>query len=172
MAQDHGGRPAGAVLVVGKHAAHDRCHLEGRERVGGHALDFHSYRLVADQKGARTVAGRLIRADVVEHRLLRPPVVKILVRHAAWVRGRERQIRAGFADPDHTIGVGIRQRPQQDGVDDAEQRGVRADADGEQKDRDGRKTGTPTNPAKRIAQILGDGIDGRQTALVPVALLC
>ena len=43
-------------------------------------------------------------------------------------------------DVDQPIGVRIRQRPQQHGVDDAEHRGVGADAERQRQDRDERRT--------------------------------
>ena len=96
---------------------------------------------------------------------------KVLIGHRAGIRGGERQIGARFADPDQALGFRIRQRPQQHRIDDAEEGRVRADPDREQEDGDGGEPGTLADRAKRVAEILAEGIEARQTALIAVALL-
>jgi hypothetical protein len=52
-----------------------------------------------------------------------------------------------------------RRRPQQHGVDDAEDRGVEADADRQRQDHHGAESGTPAQHAQGVADVLPQLID-------------
>ena len=57
-------------------------------------------------------------------------------------------------EPDELLRMWERQGTQQDGVDDAEDRGVEADAEGENQDGDGGKRGIVAQGAEGVAGIL------------------
>jgi hypothetical protein len=79
--------------------------------------------------------------------------------------------RDDLANGDYALRIFVGKRLKKDRVDKREDGGIGADADGEREDRDDCKTGILTDAAKSIAEILKDGIDGRQTALIAVAFL-
>ena len=56
-------------------------------------------------------------------------------------------------DRDEAVGLPIRERAQEHGIDDAEDRRVRADPEPEREDHDGREGGTLDESAKGIAKI-------------------
>jgi hypothetical protein len=69
---------------------------------------------------------------------------------ANHVSGRDGTLLAAEqrSDPDGAIGVGIRKWAEQEGVDDAEDGGVGADAERQRHDDDERQPGTAQQPAK------------------------
>src|SRR5262249_6371302 len=134
IAENDRGVAAPSILIIVEHAADNRGDPERRERIGRHALDFHSQRLAADQKVARAAARRLVSTDAVEYGLFRAPVVEILIGERARSGGGERQVGACLADPNEAIRVGIRQRPQEHRVNNAEQGGARSDSECEHDD--------------------------------------
>jgi hypothetical protein len=73
-------------------------------------------------------------------------------------------------DRHQTIGAGIRERPQQQRIDDAEHDAVGSDADGERGDDDRGEAGIAPHQAQREAEILDDGFDDRQGALLLIRL--
>jgi hypothetical protein len=66
--------------------------------------------------------------------------------------------------------VRIRERPDQDAVDDAEERGVRANPKGQRQDDGERKPGSPSQPSRRVTQVLHQRFYERETSLVSVAV--
>ena len=66
-------------------------------------------------------------------------------------------------DLHEAVGSRIGQRPQQDGVDDAENRGIRADPDGERGESDRGETRPLDKGAKRVVKVPSQhaGLDGR-----------
>ncbi len=73
-------------------------------------------------------------------------------------------VRCGIAGPQrqHSFGVGIRQRSQQDPVDQAENRGVRRNAQREREGGGQRETGSPGEYAKSVDQVLAESVHGRE----------
>ena len=65
----------------------------------------------------------------------------------------------GVRDQHEIVRAGKRQRPQQHGVDDAEDRGVGADADCKREDREEKKAGRPPERAGGVAEILEEPFD-------------
>ena len=65
-------------------------------------------------------------------------------------------------------GIRVRQRPEEDGVDDAEDGGVGADAERQRHERREREPGSPRERAHRVAQVLEQRFGERQTALIAV----
>ena len=64
-----------------------------------------------------------------------------------------------FADAHDCVGIGVRQRSQQDAVDDAEHRGVRAYAQGEQHYHRGREARTSSQAAESVSCVSPQVID-------------
>ncbi len=75
-------------------------------------------------------------------------------------------------EPDEAVGVGEREWAKDDGVDDAEDGGVCADAERESEDGDEGEAGIFAERAKGVAEILGEVVEYRgDTALVARGLL-
>jgi len=74
-------------------------------------------------------------------------------------------------DDDETIGVGVGERPQQHGVDDAECRGGRADAEREDDDRGDREPRRSPEQPETEAGVLAQGVQKSQPPDVADALL-
>jgi hypothetical protein len=77
-----------------------------------------------------------------------------------------------FRNRENALRIRVSKRPQKDGVHDRENSGVRADTDGKGKDSDNRETGVPAKSANGIPDVLSDGIEDRQAALIAIELLC
>src|SRR5262245_26609092 len=75
-----------------------------------------------------------------------------------------------LADRYEAMGCRIRQRAKQHGVDDAEDRGVGADAESQRQYDRGRESGILPQDANRIGDVLTQRIQKRQTSAGPVAL--
>ncbi len=73
-------------------------------------------------------------------------------------------------DRDQPVGMAVGQRPEQQRVHHAEHHAVGADPDAERGDHDRRKSGIAPHQAQREPDILEDGLDQRQRALIGVGL--
>ena len=82
-----------------------------------------------------------------------------------------RHPRRGVPDADQGLRVRIRERPDQDAVDHAEDGGVRADAQRQRQDDGSRERGSPSQAAKRMARIAHERFQERESSLVAIALL-
>ena len=95
--------------------------------------------------GDLLVAGELLErlGALVEHghRAVRQPHVRSAARPQR------------LTDANDRVGIGVRQRPQQDAVDDAEHRGVRAQAQREHQRHAGREPGASPQAADGVAQV-------------------
>ncbi len=89
--------------------------------------------------------------DVGEHACARLPVLHIAIRHVPAVDAVGLVCRV---QPDQAIGLAKRQRADGDGVDDAEDRAVHADAEGQAEDGQRREPGVLDQRPKGVAQIL------------------
>ena len=120
-------RPLGAVRVVAgfERAAGDRRHAQQREDVGRD--DGHRNRRRLAVAGQRD-GGRRVPGDVLHGAGLRAPVEDVEVGAVVGL------VADGGVDGDEARRVGEGQRLQQHAVDDAEDRGVGADAEGQHHD--------------------------------------
>ena len=75
-----------------------------------------------------------------------------------------------LAQDDQPVGPWIRQRPEEDGIDEGEDRGVCADAEGERQDRDRAETRALPQGAQREPDILANAVEKREAARVPALL--
>ncbi len=146
VAQQHGERAAGQVLVRGEPAPPDR---RGAQHAGGGG------RHESDAKPlGRAVAGQAHRAvgkggEPGE----RPrPLAQVPVLGHAQLRQRL----LGAVSPQHhqPVRLGVGQRTEQHAVGDAEDRRVGPDAEGQRHHRDEGEPGPLPQPAKGIAQVL------------------
>ena len=144
--EDDDARRAGAI-VVGQQGASERgVDAEQLEVVAGDDLAERHPRLIAafDRRDRRAV-GQHPRED----RVLRPEIEEVGV-------GAGRvgvAVAASRVDVDQPIGPVDGQRPQQRGIDDREESGVEADADGEGGDRHERERGAAQQPFQRVADV-------------------
>ena len=90
-----------------------------------------------------------VRRDVLKGARLPPPQVEFRRRCTG-----KRSLRRRVDEHDQTTRLRIRQRPEQDGVEDREDGGIGADAQRQRGQRDGSKTGVLTQHAHSVAQIV------------------
>ena len=150
------------VLAFAEPTSARRLHAERLKRAVRDEERAHAPRLAAvgERRGAR-----LPDADLGEC----PVLVSISEVHRR--RGRHIAAIADLPDPHELVRIRIRQWLDQHGVDDAEDRGRRADADCERDDGRECECRPPRQAAHRIAQIAGDGIEETDDAhaVVPPA---
>ena len=147
-----GGVPACVHLVPGERASHQRRDAEdGRIPLRD---DFAAHALRLAVAGEIEVAAREER-DLVEHLLRRGerPVLRVrpdgLVVDAGTLALRHQHVHEH-----QPLGVGERQRLEQHGVDDGEDRGIGADAERERGDGDRRKCRRAAQQPQRVADVL------------------
>jgi hypothetical protein len=140
------------AVVVGEYgAAGGRADAEQREVIAGDDFpDCHPRSGVEVERGEhRAVAG-----DVLEHVVLRFHIEIVEIRR----RAERRRPRRG-EHVDEAVGRCHRERLEQHRVDDGEERGVEADADGERRDRDEREAWTSQQPPQREADVPQNGFE-------------
>jgi len=77
----------------------------------------------------------------------------------------------GFAEPNQPLAVRVGQRPQKHRVDDAENGGVRADAERERQNDDQGEAWRLANAAQAVPDVLKDGFEPRKLPRLPRLLL-
>jgi hypothetical protein len=141
---------ANLPLGVGEGAPQRRGHAQHAEqrRRDPHAADF-----LGDAVDGQRVVPEREQALLLERRQGAEPVeVRGHVVRQDVVR-RDGGIHV--AHPDDAVGLGHRQRPQQDGVDDGEDGGVRAETEAEGEDDGGGEPGLPDELAEARADVAG-----------------
>ncbi len=172
VADDDDLRAFRTILLRREEAAEDRLHAEhGREVVGDlRALQPERVRAV---RGVE--AGALVVGDRLELALLTAPLVEVGVVDSHHV---EVPARRTLVDVDEPLGLGERQRPQEEAVDQAEDGDVRRESEGEH--RHHQRAGEPLaqQRAKRVTQVvsdhvrppsLGSGFPRTTTRMPPIA---
>ena len=169
LADDDHLRPARTVLVIREIPAGNRRSRERSEEAGARPGATQSlWRVAAGQRQA----ARSVGAHLLEDAVPGPPI------HVAWVRRRAvlqpRQL--GAPHLEERPGIGERHRGQQDGVDDAEERGVDAGAEREGEKRCPGHSGKAPQQACTVAEVLpesfhapfdGDGFRSVDPGIVP-----
>ena len=84
------------------------------------------------------------------------PVVEVRGRHREGRQAWKRRLRRHMKETNEAIGLVVRQRPQQDGIDDAENGGVGADAEGEDQNHAERKSWCPKDAAHARPKVRED----------------
>ena len=147
VAQDDDAVRIRLVLFIGEHAPEGWRHAKRSEEVAG-------YEQTLQPLGRLSVAGQhRSHADERDH--LVEDVVPLTEVHE--VRGRVRPavgMNRSAEDLNESLGVGIRQRLEEIGVEHAEHRGVGADAESQCHDGDGGEPGRATKRSRRVAKIL------------------
>jgi hypothetical protein len=149
VAVRHHHDPRRARRVVGRHKRPpDRGrNAEHREVVAGDDLAHRQARPVVEvhRRHHRAVAD-----DAVEHVVARLQIAVVEVGRGAVLDAAARITREHVDEP---VDGGNRQRLEQQGVHDGEQRRVEADADGERRDRDQRKRRALAEPTQRETDV-------------------
>ena len=123
----------------------DRLDAEDLEKVGRDVRDRRARRLRRPRNGRDVVA---VLRDRLEAAALIAKVVEVRVREA-----RRPALRGDLEDGHDPVRIGVRQRPQQHAVHDAEDRRGRADAEGEGQDGDGGEARVLAELPKTVAAI-------------------
>jgi hypothetical protein len=141
------------LVFARKPAGGGRCPKRG-EKAGGEKDHVETPRLsAARQVDARRSLAVQVAAEVLDLASLRAPVVEI-DRRDGRLKEIGRPIRG--VDRIEPIGIRKRQRPQHHGVHDREDRGVRADAEGERQNRGGRKARRRGQPPQRVLNVVSN----------------
>jgi hypothetical protein len=148
VAQDHDTPSSGTILLFQKVAAERWLHAEHREEIpadadGGQALGF----AVGEER-------RLPRAHE-PHALERLAPFSIVDKRREAHVARARIV-IPIADDDQTLRFGVRQRPEQHRVDDAENRRVRANTERQGKKRGNREAGRPKQHSDAVSSVLDE----------------
>ncbi len=157
----------GAVLhlCLGERAPCREHHAEGREivRRHPHRRDLLGRAALADHRGTGAIRGH-----TRERGDLSTPVVVVGQRGAIvgdaglWIR---------VVDAHQPIRVWKRQRPQEQRVNDREDREVRADADRQRRESGGGEAGRPPEQPNRVARIATYSVEHPQPACVTAVVL-
>ena len=148
---DHGHAHAARVFVLCEDASEDRLRAENGPEVPGDPAARQFLGLAVARERHLSGVGR---GDVREHRVEAAPRVPLRGRRIELLGTG--QARVVVPDHDQTAGVRIGQRPDQDGIDGAEHRGVDADAERQRADGDRRERRIAADLAQAIADILSD----------------
>jgi hypothetical protein len=152
FAQERDAGRAGLLLLGPERAAEDRLLAERREHAGGDLPAVHALGLGRRAAGPGARAQDEVRAveahDRVEH--------LVLVAHVLQVRDREAHLGhllRPLGEEDQALRLRVRERPQQDRVDYAEDGGVRTDPQRQRRHRDEREAGRLPQRARREADV-------------------
>ena len=151
VAQDDDRRLAGRVFIRPQQPSVERLRAEQVEQAGGRQNPFDPLRVLAGQQRA----GAALR----NRHLLERSVFGADVDELPRRRPVLRDVDAWRSQPQHRepVRVGIRQRLEQQRVDDAEDGGVGADADGERDDDHQRQRGRAPQRPDGVAEVLQEG---------------
>ncbi len=152
LAQQRDSGRAGLLFLGPERATDDRLLAERLENAGGDLPAVHALRLARRAAGPCARAQDEVLAVVADERLEH----LVLVAHVLEVRHREAHLGhllGPLGEEDQAIGLGVRERAQQDRVDHAEDRGVGADPQCERRDRDEREAGRLPQRADREADV-------------------
>jgi hypothetical protein len=159
VAEDRHRLGAGELLRLGEAPSEDRRHPQERQHRGGDRGRVQPLgSLAAGQVDGPAVVDPQVLEDPV-----RPPVEEI--GGVGVLELGNAEPRGGVPHPHQPLRVGVGQRPQQDAVDDAEDRGVGADAEGQGEDREQGESRLPQELADGGAEVAEERIH-RQAPVV------
>jgi hypothetical protein len=150
-------RRIGRIVVRSEHTTQHRLDAEHVEELGRDHAGLHARGFATTEQIERHL---VVLDDGVERRRLRPVVLDLLDRHTGVGDADSRRLLAHLDEP---IAVRVWQRPQQHGMHHAEDRRVRADAEGECEQNDRRVAGILRERACGVAPVLPDRIDRPET---------
>ncbi len=150
------------VVLGGEAASERRTDAHHVEVVPAHADGRHPLRLAArDQR----------RHPRAHHReLLEAAAPLAPVEHGREADVAREPLGVAIADGHEPLGIRIRQRAQEDGVDHGEDGGVGADAERQRDQRRGGEAGRAPQHAEAVAQVLPQHLEKRQAALIAPGL--
>src|SRR5580704_12682403 len=139
------------IVRVCKKSTQSRSRASQRKKTAGHQRFVREYRVASASQ--RQVLARESR-HILKGIIVMTPVLEIDPGDTdASGLGR------GFAEPHEALAVRVRQRPQEHGIDHAENGGVRAYAERQRQNDDQREAGRLANAAKAIANVLKNGLE-------------
>ena len=150
---------SGYVVSRGERTAGERPHPKGVEEVAAHPLHVRWLRLLPDRQGGLGPCQRAVEQMVVTSELVERGVRKALLRRVASGEG------------DQTIGLQNRQAAKEQAVHQREDRGVRANAQREGQDDDGRDEGRRQERANAEPQVLPGLVEPSRAARIATDLL-
>lgn len=112
-----------AVFGAGEISADDELNAHAGKKIAGGHRSMNDLGLALSKQCSRVHGGKGMRGHRLEAARLTAPVAKI---GRCYLQLRQSGMR--FPDANQLAGIAKRQWPYQDGVDDAEESGVRADA--------------------------------------------
>ena len=151
MTDDGHGVPALDLVLGCEETPGDRMGSKNGKELRGHLSGPETLRFVpafTSERDATIGQGRQAGEDV----LLGAPVEKVLRRHRI-PRRHCVVFQAALEDRDQADTFLERQWPEHHAVDDGEDRGGRADAQGQEDERDGREPGSPAERSRRVLQV-------------------
>ena len=165
VADDRNIRPAFAIFFGKEAAAFGRSHAENVKEAGRGSSRGNLFRCAVRGK---TRVKRIIRADALERARLLPDA-----RHLG--KGNREAVDAALhvvsSNRNELIGIFIRQRKKQHGVNDGENRGVGADAQRKREDSDNGEAGILPQHARAETQILQQGFDHGESPSLAINFL-
>ena len=161
MAQQYGARAIPFAFGGSKEPAELRLNPKQREEIlrHGHAAETLGLPFAGQQIVADAVEGEV--AGHVGIRLIVIPEVEQILHLGGGAREAAGVV---VGNPDQPLGFVKRQGAQQQGIDHAENCGAGTNPEPDDKHGEGCESGIAAQCAKRISQILQDGIDHRQTS--------
>ncbi len=153
------------LCVGGKQSAEQGPRSQDFPHAGGHARRKQTLRPIH----SREVVGRIVRGTHFIERVVGGPPHPIV----GQGRSTSRVSLAGHRRPDadQTVGIRVRQRPQQHGRNDTEERGGSTDAEREDRHRNRRKCGAPAKTSNGVPQVVGEVFSPAQRPCVAATLL-
>ena len=158
VADDRFGWRVRAVFGFAEQAAHARAHADDVEETAGDTPAAEPFRVV--DAGERHRLGARQR-EGVERVLTRAPVDEIRPRHRHL-----RAVGPDLVQVDEAIRLWIRQRPQQDAVDEREDGRGRADAERQRDEDDGGERRRPGERAHGVANVLPERVEPHRWLLL------
>ena len=149
VAHDRHRRGTLAPVVFLQQPPERRLDTQGIEGVGGHDGSFDTERLPFAQAGGLEAAEA---GQRFERALARAQIDEVADRDIGLGETRSH---VAMPEHDELLGLGEWQRPQQDGFDHGEQRGVRADPEREGDNGGGREGRLTPEEPKRLAYVVG-----------------
>ena len=165
FADDRDGRGAGPAVLGNEGAAQERRHLQDVEEPGGNNGGVRDERFAAAGDGEIVL---LISGQFGEHAVLRAHVLEIHIRNAGEIHSF---LRLGLEHNDELIGRGVRQWLEQNSVDDAEDGGVRADAESEGENRNRGEAEILAHHAERVTRVGDESFEPEAAALLAAIFL-
>ena len=160
VAEDGDARRVRTVVICGDDASEQRADAEQREELRRHHLRLQARRISGlGQRQRRRAPG----GEPLDRAALGLPVDPVRRRHRQVAARRVNPLAGldveGFVDGDQPVAARIRQRPQQQLVDDGEDGGVAADPEPQRQDDGGREAGALAQSACHVPHVAYQIVD-------------